>query len=1002
VRAAAPQRNLDPMRIPILRGLASLLATTVAFSAVSCGGGGSTPQMVLISFNLPNVAGVQLNAPLIWTFSDDVDPLSCTPDSIQIVGFKTGTTPPLPVGYTFEKIVVDGNLVAEIPFTPNFEDYTDSGLVVDSTYNVFLPVFPTVNTIRSLTGKPLAAADPFSFKTLPTATFLEPRRPLVHAPGPFGVPPGKGDEDGCLQNPNNELYTYPGLQFGTDPDARLLCLVNEGPPRVIPSLCSPLNDQRNVGTPSAVAPGTLDLGAIKIALNEAADPVTVVPWIPTTQLSLNVQLWRVGDTNANPVTPTQIKTNKPIVTQSLALGTTLILAPAGPQLQGTYLINIQGVRDLAGNLIMTSDSPPLGGPAPDGYASIAPGLVGKVPPGHRTWFRTFQIPPQNGAYSEEFSNNFFEQLNNVFTRSNGNNPREAIPGAPSASDGFTLRVSEPGQATTANWNGVYKFLGLTPVNDAIDDGLDRLKAVYRPYFGRGHEGSIDAVGSQNIDANVGDGVFEYDHISIANGANVSVSGTRPALFLVRHACTINGKLSSNGGNGGSGLDSDGSSKYDLVAHPAGATIGGSGGLGGAGGGAGGHGSPRIGGGDALPGGPALNVFGEVLGAGGGAGASTPDNGNTGGGGGGFGTVGTAGSPGGGAGGGTFGQADFGRALTSFIPDRVFQPQANLSGGSGGGGGGAEDDSGASETANGSGGQLDGDDGGGGGGGGGGGLWIIADTITVGSTGVVECNGGNGGKSYAMADQTIADPNGIPSDGDEFVIGVNAGALAGNGTGAGAGGGGGSGGGILLQGRSAVTLAAGSNLHALGGTGGVNANGRSGGNGGKGRIAVMAFLPIAGDPGSSFTNNSVAIDPPLGVSGQIWKPTVESVSQGVSTWIDFSTPSVTFQPPFYDTNFSDLTGAGLTNSGAGDFTGVVEFEGAATLDDPINPTVATGLTGWVSEATYNGGVGFNNAARYLRWRWRFRIDSANTDGGTAFDQDVHAMPSVLDFTVPFKK
>src|SRR5262249_39435926 len=153
----------------------------------------------------------------------------------------------------------DGNLVAELPFIPNFEDYHDAGMSAGKTYTVFLPVFPAVDTVRSTRGRPLVHADSFTYTTNPVALFVEPRRILEHSPGPLTQPTpppgGHGDEDGCVQNP-----TYPSLyngtfQFGTSPDARLLCLVNEGAPHVVLDISTPTHDQHAVGTPSAVIGG---------------------------------------------------------------------------------------------------------------------------------------------------------------------------------------------------------------------------------------------------------------------------------------------------------------------------------------------------------------------------------------------------------------------------------------------------------------------------------------------------------------------------------------------------------------------------------------------------------------------------------------------------------------------------------------------------------------------------------------------------------------------------
>ncbi len=347
---------------------------------VTCSGTSSfdlVRNLRLVSFNLPDVAGVELNTPLVFRFNDDVDPMSITPDTVRIVG-----TP----SFTFESIVVDGDSIALLPFVPNFEDYSDSGMAPGTTYDVFLPSFPSVDLVRSVWGAPLAAPESFLFATTPAASFVEPRRPLVHAPGPFSGPDGRGDEDGCLQNPTNEHYEFPGFQLGSDATARLLCLVNEGAPRVRVGACAPTHDQRSVGTPSATVLGSFDLGAIRIRLDEPLDPVSVVPWDPTTQLSVNVQLWRVGDASANPIDPpVQVRTNKPIVSQSVQVGTEVILAPVGPEPPGTYVVNVSGVTDLPGNALLLSDSPD---PAVGGYAGIDAGLAGTVPAGVRLYFRT--------------------------------------------------------------------------------------------------------------------------------------------------------------------------------------------------------------------------------------------------------------------------------------------------------------------------------------------------------------------------------------------------------------------------------------------------------------------------------------------------------------------------------------------------------------------------------------------------------------------------------------
>ena len=62
---------------------ALLLAVVLAISlgATSCGGGGGgggDPELVLIGFNKPNVAGIALNEPLIFTFSAPINTVTLT------------------------------------------------------------------------------------------------------------------------------------------------------------------------------------------------------------------------------------------------------------------------------------------------------------------------------------------------------------------------------------------------------------------------------------------------------------------------------------------------------------------------------------------------------------------------------------------------------------------------------------------------------------------------------------------------------------------------------------------------------------------------------------------------------------------------------------------------------------------------------------------------------------------------------------------------------------
>jgi hypothetical protein len=904
-----------------------------------------------------------------------------------------------------------------LPSIPNFEDYSDSGLAPGTTYSVFMPILPAVDTVRSVDGLPLIIAEPFSFTTVPQPLFIEARRPLVHTSGP---PFGMGDEDGCINNPGNEFFGIPPpsvFQFGTDAEALLLCIKNEGPPRILSLECSPAHDQRAVGTPSASAPGTVDMGAIRVVFNEPLDPISVVPYVPTTQKSINVQLWLVGDTDANPVTPVQVATNKPLVVQSLG-HIEVILSPLLPQPQGTYVVNVQGIRDLAGNALdETGEKPATQG----GYLPCDNNLVGKVPPGYRIYYRTLILPATNGSFTESFGSNFNEATGDefagghgarTFTMTSGLSLVDPIPGAVLPHPGFTLTNADPGQSTTGNWNGAYLWLGLPhgPVNELVDDGLGRLKAVFQPHLGNGSDGNLTVSGNTTL-SSAPDGlhpngrIYQYDNVTINAGATLTLQGDRPVVIKVRNAFVCNGTIQLSGQAGRWGIDTDGSANYTHVLTP---ENGGPGGLGGPGGGNGGHGSPKVvlpNGGDAAVGvggqtvftafdpinDPALGFSSLAL-----SGDTTGDPSlPKGGGGAGHGTAGSGGSPAAANGGSAFGTPDFSRALARFIPDREFQPNAEVAGGAGGGGGGGDDDNGASETGNGGISTTPGsggDDGGGGGGGGGGCLWLTADTITLGSTCKIFANGGRGGNTYAFPQQLVVGP-----PGDEYVFSVIDDTAAG--TGQGGGGGGGSGGGVLLQGRSSVTIDSGAEIQANGGPGGTTGGGtRNGGAGGAGAIGIVASSL------GSYTDNGGVFSPALGISGAIWQPTIDMISQGVSKWYDLTTGTADFKQPFYQDNFLELTGAphNLIRGLGGDFEAIFEVQGCDGLSpNATDPTSATaGLTPWTA-ITFTvppappATMAVIDNKRFVRWRWRFFV-------AHGYDQTNIPMPAILDFTLPFQK
>lgn len=1026
-------------RLTLVAVLVVLLLTSA--SLTSCGGSGGNPDLVLISFNLPDIAGVTLNQPLIFTFSNLIDPFSITPDTLRVVGSE---------GPFFETTVVDGNLVALLPRTPNFADYSDVGLFPGVSYNVSMPIFPAVDTIATPDGKPLLEAQSYTFVTQPGVIFVEPFRPISH-----GTPPsqgGRSDDEGCVQNPGSDLFFPVTFQTGSGPGARLLCYMNEGAPSAIESQSIPRHDQRAVGNASAVAPGLVELPAIRVRCNEFLDPLTVVPYIPTTLKSINVQLWRVALSDGTPLNPpVQVSTNEPQVVQSLDQ-VEIILVAAGPQQQGIYLVNITpAVTDLPGNALRTDNRP---SPAIGGYDfyEAQGSFQAAVPPGWRLYFRTLQLPATPLAITEDFANNLAEWGDQgsgtsepgIFTQSVLLDPQPApdgtledLPLFPTPIGTRTYTGADPlsvamGQTTIANWNNGptsgYRFLGLAGLEANTDaaTGLGTLRATWQPYLGSGEDGPFDSPGTGatlglNTDNGSldGDGIFEFTSFRLRTGDVLEVTGNKPLLILCQDDFDVEAgaTILLNGLPGRFGLDTDGSSVYTNVgAIP----TGGQGGLPGPGGGAGGNGCDALTGanGHGASGGLATTLFGtltaEIPGvtAGGGATGNTDPGGTAagsgGGGGGGFAAAGGDGLYSSGAaagpGGSAFGDSIFTRGATPFVedvtrfqPDRCFSPSSQVTGGCGGGGGSCDDD-GAANAEAGDSALGNSDDAGGGGGGGGGAIYVIAGgNLTC--AGSVQANGGAGGSTYNLANQAVQDPDGDAGTDNSFVAGLKPAAVP---SGDGGPGGGGAGGAIFFVAKGSLSVSG--TLSAVGGAGGSSGHAsRVGGAGAPGRISLMTFV------GGGTVSNTGTTTPAAGAFDNAYAPTVDLASSGQSAWVDLFTPTVDFnpviaampQPPTANTNFdflSDPMGLNLTRGLGGDYEAAWEFQGADDLapvpGGPVAPSLADGLTTWVDVSAIDALDG----KRYFRWRWRFFVRDGYPGRGLA----AAPLPTVQDLTIPFTK
>lgn len=348
----------------------------------------------LVSSNLDGASNVPLNEVIVLEFSADLDPASLTPSAIVVD--KASSELAIPQAPIFEALVVRGRRAALFPNIPSFTDSSDLGLWPAHTYSVRPRTFSdgTGDVLRSAEGIPLTHAPGVTFSTAssPLGTFVEPRRLSRPSPGPLTDPLGRGDLDGCLNDADNSLFRFPGLQSTPSPAQGLLCLVNEGIPRVIPEGCFPLHDARDVGT--LAAPGRVHLPTIRVRFNEPILPLALTPFDPQNGRSVVVQLWHVADA-ANvalpPSTANQMPTQVPFVVQGGGRPTDVFLVPlaGGTYPEGTYAVNVLALLDLSLLRMDGSGSP---NPAIGGYTSLDAGLAGVVPAGYRFYFRTLDVP----------------------------------------------------------------------------------------------------------------------------------------------------------------------------------------------------------------------------------------------------------------------------------------------------------------------------------------------------------------------------------------------------------------------------------------------------------------------------------------------------------------------------------------------------------------------------------------------------------------------------------
>ena len=188
---------------------ASLLA--VALLAASCGGGGGgggggvdsdydpSNDLVLLDVNVADFDGVAVNQALKFTFSEDLDPDSVRPETIQIrAGPQFGKQ-------VFGNFLVDGATVHFYPRLPTLDDLSDGGFQPGTTYKIFLPSVPKVATVRNYTADRTMRETEEYFQTAASDdpnvyvdNFLDPSPPKIESVNPV---------DGAIEVPAGAAIT---------------------------------------------------------------------------------------------------------------------------------------------------------------------------------------------------------------------------------------------------------------------------------------------------------------------------------------------------------------------------------------------------------------------------------------------------------------------------------------------------------------------------------------------------------------------------------------------------------------------------------------------------------------------------------------------------------------------------------------------------------------------------------------------------------------------------
>jgi Big-like domain-containing protein len=185
----------------------ALMLLTAAGALASCGGGGGSSggisgentatDLVLIDVTVADFNGVALNQTIDFEFSEQLDPDSVRPDTIQIrEGPNYGKQVQGYFRVGVEEEGKDTRFVRFYPKLPTMSDLSDAGFQPGTPYRIILPGSPQITTVQNYTGDPLMNETTVNFQTAATGSetlfvdnFIDPVIPGVSPGVSFVNPP---------------------------------------------------------------------------------------------------------------------------------------------------------------------------------------------------------------------------------------------------------------------------------------------------------------------------------------------------------------------------------------------------------------------------------------------------------------------------------------------------------------------------------------------------------------------------------------------------------------------------------------------------------------------------------------------------------------------------------------------------------------------------------------------------------------------------------------------